>query len=227
MEVKKENKKRISYLEVVAVPGTKTRLILPDSSIVWLNGSSTIRYPQVFTGNERAVEFSGEGLFQVTENIDHPFIVNVEGMRIQVLGTLFNVWADPDSDYVETTLLDGSVALFLGKNHTSVADHILRMNQQAVFNRKSQLLEVKKVSAQTYSSWVTHHFHFEDQTMEEIAHLLERAFGVKIYIQSDTVRNMRLNARFTQQESLEEILSILQIPAHYTYQKEEGAFYIR
>ncbi|MCD7977627.1 MAG: DUF4974 domain-containing protein [Tannerellaceae bacterium] len=214
-------------MEVVAVPGTKTRLVLPDSSIVWLNGSATIRYPQVFTGNERAVEFMGEGLFEVTENREQPFVVNVEGMRIQVLGTLFNVWADADSDYVETTLLDGSVALFLGKNHTSVADHILGINQQAVFNRKSQLLEVKDVSAQTYSSWVTHQFHFEDQTMEEIAHLLERAFGVKIYIQSDTIRNMRLNARFTQQESVEEILSILQIPAHYTYQKKQGAFYIR
>ena len=49
----------VVYMEVSAIPGTKTSIVLPDSSTVWLNSSATLRYPQQFAGN-RMVELKGE-----------------------------------------------------------------------------------------------------------------------------------------------------------------------
>lgn len=215
----------IAYMEVSAVPGSKVKVVLPDSSTVWLNSNTTIRYPQRFTAGIRSVEFTGEALFNVVPDKEKPFVVNTNGFRIQVLGTKFNVFTSPD--LVEATLLEGSIALFKAKNQTNVADLILAPDQQALYQRKSGEIDLVKVKASCFTSWVDGQFMFKSNTLEEIVSSLQRAFNVKIHIQGEKLKRVRLTAQFFHQETLDEILSILQISAHYTYKKEKGEIYIR
>ena len=214
---------QFAYMEVSSVAGSKTRLLLPDSSIVWLNGASTIRYPQMFTENVRMVALTGEAMFEVRKNEDMPFIVNIDDMQVKVLGTVFNLYTNPNSRIIETTLLEGLVELYSGHK----AEPLCRLtpNQQAMYNNENGELKVSEVNAATYYSWITGHFNFERTSLEQIAIQLERAFDVKIHIKED-LRNIQFNAQFSHQESLEEILSILQIPACYNYKKEKGEIYI-
>lgn len=216
----------LAYMEMTAVPGSKVKVILPDSSTVWLNSNAKIRYPRQFSSDSRTVQFTGEAFFQVKKNTKAPFVVDAEGLRIQVLGTEFNVYTEPESQLIETTLINGSVALFGVKNDTKQPDIILSSNQQALYNKGNGYIDVQNVRASSYTSWVSGLFIFEKNTLEEIMTSLERAFNVKIHIEHDTLKKQRLTARFVHQETLDEILSVLQVSAHYKYKKVKGEIYI-
>lgn len=215
-----------NYITVKAISGAKTQVVLPDSTVVWLNSHAVIRYPQQFSSNLRQVDFSGEALFEVKKDVDKPFVVDVDGLRIKVLGTIFNVHTDEGTGVVETTLLRGSVALFDPKNNREVPEVILKPNQQALFNKKNRQMGVKDVDASFFSTWKSGSFEYNSHTLQEICQSLERAFDVKIQIRSEEMKKVRLTARFNQEESLDDILEILKISAHYTYSKKGRVVYI-
>ena len=215
--------KLIPNIEVLAVAGSKTRVVLPDETVVWLNGNSVIRYPQEFSSNDRVVSISGEAFFEVYKDKTKPFIVQFDQMDIKVLGTKFNVLAAADSDVIETTLLNGSVSIC---NASNQKEEILRPNQQALFNKQSKTVEVLNVEAESYVSWVNGNFNFKGITLTEIVRQLERAYCVKIHIQKDFLKTIRLQGRFTSEKTLDEILSILQISANYKYKRIKGEIYI-
>ena len=215
--------KLIPNIEVLAVAGSKTRVVLPDETVVWLNGNSVIRYPQEFSSNDRLVSISGEAFFEVSKDKDKPFIVQFDQMDIKVLGTEFNVLAAADSDVIETTLLNGSVAIC---NTSNQKEEILRPNQQALFNKQSKTVEVLNVEAESYVSWVNGNFNFKGIMLTEIVRQLERAYCVKIHIQKDSLKTIRLQGRFMSEKTLDEILSILQISANYKYKRIKGEIFI-
>ena len=81
----------IAFNEVTAPYGTVSTLTLPDSSKVWLNAGSTLKYPTAFTSNVREVEMSGEAYFEVHADKKHPFIVSTGDLKVTATGTAFNV----------------------------------------------------------------------------------------------------------------------------------------
>ncbi len=216
----------VSYLEVTAVPGSKTRVVLPDSSVVWLNSLATVRYPRQFGAGNREVEFEGDALFRITPCTEHPFIVKTDGLRVKVLGTVFYLSAPPASDKIETTLLNGSVALYTGPEPGTHPDALLKPDEQARYNKADGSLTVQNVHAALYASWIKGDFVFENNTLQEITEALERAFNVPIRIESERLRTQAFTARFTHQESLDEILEVLGVPAKYTWRKVKGEIYI-
>jgi ferric-dicitrate binding protein FerR (iron transport regulator) len=99
----------VAYNTLATPRGGQYQLVLPDGSKVWLNAASSITYPAAFTGDERSVNITGEAYFEVTKDAKKPFIVNIPGGTVEVLGTHFNVNAYDDEEDVRTTLLEGSV----------------------------------------------------------------------------------------------------------------------
>ena len=209
--------KPLSYLEMTALAGSKVHVLLSDSTEVWLNGDSWIRYPESFDDKNRSVELIGEAFFKVTKDQHRPFHVNMDGMSVQVLGTEFNVLAQKQSDVIETTLLEGSVALYKNSNKSLVPDRILVPGEQAVYSRQSGEIEVQSVQTSFYTSWVTGDYVFENSTFGQIIQVLEHSFNVKVHLTDRSLEEVCLTARFTHDESLEEILSVLQISMRYTY----------
>lgn len=209
--------KPLSYLEMTALAGSKAHVLLPDSTEVWLNGDSWIRYPESFDDKNRSVELIGEAFFKVTKDQHRPFHVNMDGMSVQVLGTEFNVLAQKQSDVIETTLLEGSVALYKNSNKSLVPDRVLLPGEQAVYSRQSGEIEVQSVQTSFYASWVTGDYVFENSTFGQIIQVLEHSFNVQVHLKDRSLEEVCLTARFTHSESLEEILSVLQISMRYTY----------
>ena len=93
----KEPEQELVYYETIAVPDAKTKITLPDSSIVWLNANACLRYPREFSEQVRQVEIKGEAFFEVRKDEKKPFIVQTDGIGIRVLGTTFNVDAEPEN----------------------------------------------------------------------------------------------------------------------------------
>ena len=203
----KEPEQELVYYETIAVPDAKTKITLPDSSIVWLNANACLRYPREFSEQVRQVE-------------KKPFIVQTDGIGIRVLGTTFNVDAEPEK--TEITLLTGKIGLYKYTNQSQMADRILLPGERAVFLKSDNKLSISTVHPENTISWVTGIFKFKDSSLADIMQELQRAFHVKIHIQNENLKKQTFNANFTEKETLEEILSVLQISARYKIEKRKG-----
>jgi ferric-dicitrate binding protein FerR (iron transport regulator) len=108
-EVKQD---KIQANNIISVPlGSKSKIVLPDGTEVWLNAGSKLTYNMNFGEKTRDVHLVGEGYFKVTRQEKKPFIVHTVKASIKALGTEFNVKAYPDESYIETILVKGSIAV--------------------------------------------------------------------------------------------------------------------
>lgn len=100
-----------NYTSIFSPRGQRTKVILPDNSLVWLNGGSSIRYATSYNLNQREIFLSGEAFFEVEKSASRPFFVNAGEIKIRVYGTSFNVKAFPNENTIETTLIEGKLSI--------------------------------------------------------------------------------------------------------------------
>ena len=206
---------QLTQITVEAPYGSKTKLYLPDGTLVWLNAGSKMSYAQDFGINERSLNLSGEAYFEVSKDPKHPFIVQTETIDVQVLGTHFNVDAYHDNLDVKTTLLSGSVAV---SNKSKSVRMVLKPNEIAIYNKVEEKLTRKVLeNAEDEISWRQGEFIFDDLPLQEIARELSNSFGATIQIADTTLQNYRITARFRDGEDLATILSVLHNAGYFNY----------
>lgn len=214
----------INYIEVNGIAGTKTKVVLSDGSTIWLNGDSKLVYPEKFKKAKREISFEGEGVFEVAKDRRKPFVVNLGDSKVEVLGTIFNIDTKTD-DIIEATLIEGSIAFYTGDK--DVPSVVMKPDEQIVYEKKTNKLLLKEVKGENYMSWINNNFRFEDEPIYSIAEQLERGFGVKINIKNDRLGQMKITGTFNHEETLDEILSIIQITASLRWKKDiDGEYYI-
>lgn len=152
--------------------GGEFKIVLEDSTVVWLNSESTLRYPEVFTGDERRVEISGEAYFEVKKDEERPFYVDSYGQEIRVYGTSFNVKAYGDENITYTTLESGVISI--RRSEGKGGEIMLSPGHQAKYVHDAETLDMKVVNTETITEWRHGRFVFEDQTLEEIMRDLSR-----------------------------------------------------
>ncbi|MEO8823915.1 MAG: FecR family protein [Ginsengibacter sp.] len=228
--------------QVLVKPGSKSKIILPDGTIVRLNGSSKLSYHKDFNKNVREVDLEGEAYFDVTKDPAHPFIVHTSNIDIRVLGTLFNVKSYEQDQTIETTLLRGSVEVY-DKDDPSAPKVILKPNEKLVFrkDKKEELAPQKnetKDSLKKYNpgqdisistlaankpdslkeeiSWLYNRLVINGDDFNNLATKLERWYGVKINILSPDLEKYHFNGIF-ENETLEQALDALQLTVKFRY----------
>ncbi|MFV0269028.1 MAG: sigma-70 family RNA polymerase sigma factor [Draconibacterium sp.] len=148
-EKKKETKKAEIIYNTLKVPrGGQFFLILSDSTRVWLNSESELRYPVTFPNEKREVTLIGEAYFEVTKNIKQPFIVHSEKQQIEVLGTSFNVTAYRNNEFIRTTLIEGRV-----KVSSTDYETYLEPSYQALVNSQNGHTTKQLVKTELYTIW--------------------------------------------------------------------------
>jgi ferric-dicitrate binding protein FerR (iron transport regulator) len=159
--------------------GGKFQLTLSDGTKVWLNSSSSLKFPVVFNGNERKVELHGEGYFEVAENKQKPFRVDVSGKgEVEVLGTHFNVNAYADEVSLNTTLLEGSVKVRVG---ASSKPSMLIPGQQARIFPNGEVRTTSNINIEEVVAWKNGKFHFGESTdMETVMRQIGRWYDVEV-----------------------------------------------
>ena len=155
--------------------GGEFKVVLEDSTEVWLNAQSTLRYPETFTASERRVKVSGEAYFKVHRDPERPFYVETDGQLIRVYGTTFNVRAYDDETAIYTTLESGSISL-TGAN-ANLGELFLSRGHQAVLTRDDDRLRLHVVDPTVVTSWHHGRFVFEDQPLERIMRDLSRWYN--------------------------------------------------
>lgn len=223
------------FSEISSPIGSKTKLVLPDSTVVWLNAGSKLTYDEHFGITNRNATLIGEAFFDVKHS-NVPFIINANGVHIKDLGTAFNVKAYPDDKTIETSLIRGKVEITLDKRPGEL--HILEPNEKLIVSNEPERKITKSVekrepitvlgnithyndddSIVVETSWVENKLVFEDELFGEVAKKMERWYGVNIRFDDDAIANYRMHGSFTN-ETIKEALDALKIGFHFNYKME-------
>ena len=182
--------------------GRQIHMELSDGTDVWLNAASAIRFPTVFAGKERVVEVTGEVYFEVAANAAKPFLVNVnKRMKIDVLGTHFNVSAYENEESLNTTLLQGSVRITgAGKSV------LLKPGEQAQV--ADNLSIVHQADTDKIIAWKNGLFNFEGMHLREVMRQLERWYNIEV-VYENNVPDIEFYGKLKRDLSLEELFVTL------------------
>ncbi len=229
--------------EISTQPGSRSRVELPDGSIVWLNAGSKLTYNKDFGTQVREVTLSGEGFFDVMKMKDKPFIIHTSSINIKVLGTAFNVKAYPEDKLTETSLIRGTIEVTIrnrpnDKIILSPSEKLVVKNTGANEKEAVQkdvppeaavlgnpLVSVDKLrynpldSAVAETEWINSRLVFRDETFDDLAVRMERWYDVKIEISDPYLRQARLNGTF-QSESVLQALEALTEMIPFRYEKK-------
>jgi ferric-dicitrate binding protein FerR (iron transport regulator) len=209
-------KNRFADIVVEAPPGTKTKMVLPDGTLVWLNANSKITYSQGFGVNDRNVGLTGEGYFEVTANAALPFLVKTDELQVKVLGTKFNFSNYPDNEEAIVSLIEGRVQV--GSLMNVREERRLSPDEKAFLNKKTGQMRVLNRKAQPSAEWTNGYLFFDDELLPDIAKTLERCYNVKIHIADKSLETARFYGDFVQREqTVEEVLQLLKSTGKLTY----------
>jgi ferric-dicitrate binding protein FerR (iron transport regulator) len=208
----------ISMREICTKPGTRTKIDLPDGTVVWLNDGTTLRYPEKFVGKSREVYLDGEAYFEVKSDPLNPFIVNNPIMNTEVTGTHFNINAYVEDQFFEATLLEGKVSLDRNNERT-----IMIPGEQVQYDVQKDLRIQKNVNPEDAAAWIKGKLIFKDEKLETAIKKLSRWYNIKIIL-SDQSLNKYLLTGTIQDEKLNQTLNLisLALPVQYKYKKENN-----
>ena len=193
--------------------GSKLKLTLPDGTCVWLNADSRLSYDNKFGIDNRDIKLEGEGYFEVNKNKELPFHVTSDDIKVEVLGTKFNVRNYPEDTLIKVALMEGSVALLNPQGKTT-----LKPGQIAHYDKKNKTTRVKTDGVKNANAWINGHLYFDEENMETIARALERAFDVDITIKDDTLKKMIFYGDFViESNNINEIMNIMAATNKFNY----------
>ena len=236
---------------IVTKNGNRTKIVLPDGSQVWLNAGSNLDYNNsVFNKDLREVTLNGEAYFDVTKNAEKPFIIHTKKMDVKVIGTAFNVRSYNYEKTAEASLIRGTIEVTLKDRKDQVIT--LKPNEKisiATDEPKQQVSKPSKTTAVKNDvkpipqiivkelkqnptnniiaeiAWTQNKLYFEDESLENIAPMLERWFGKKVEITNASLKNLRYYGNF-EKETMEEVLSYLKLSKHFNFKIEPDSVVI-
>ena len=180
----------------------KEFIYLPDGSTVLLNSESTLTYFNNFK-NQREIFLSGEAFFDIKKDPLHPFIIHTGDITTKVLGTAFNI--NSHNDKVIVTVTRGMVQV---EKKDKILG-ILKPNQQISVNKKSADFQQQSIQAEQSLTWKANSLIMDDITFTDAIHLLEKRFKTSIKIENTEINDCRIRASFLNDESLDEILTLI------------------
>lgn len=185
--------------------GNHYKLVLSDSTKVWLNSESSLRFPAVFYNNERIVELTGEAYFEVAKNADMPFRVKVDSIEVEVLGTHFNLNAYNDEESIKTTLLEGAVKVKKGREIVALTPG----EQAEIGHGGGASFTVRQVDTEKEMAWQAGFFEFDNTELPVIMRQISRWYDVDIEYEGNP-GIIKFGGRISKNLDLGNILALLE-----------------
>ncbi|WP_278365154.1 FecR family protein [Butyricimonas virosa] len=191
----------VEYNRLVIPRGGEYKIVLADGSQVWINSQSVLEFPACFVGKERRVRLQGEAYFEVSKNVEKPFIVDMGNKEIRVLGTSFNV-NDYDGKFV-TTLVSGKVQVFVNdKDYVLTSSMQVRVEEDDVF--------VEEVDVREFTAWKDGLFVFKKQKLREVMDILSRWYDVDVFYQNLELQNLHFTGTIQRHSEISGMLKFLE-----------------
>ena len=226
--------------------GVRKKIQLDDGTRVWLNVSSHLTYPANIGNGNRDIYLKGEAFFDVAPKEAHPFTIHTQGINVQVLGTRFNVKAYQADGSMETTLVEGRVAVSL--NGQADKKLVLAPGEKLTVTKKEPMAArpaanvrvidwgtvlaiVETITPATPGRkaselvWMDDRLEFKDKSFPELAILMSRWYNRKIILTDTFPADYRFKGTF-KKESVTEVLKALQVTADFNFTIKGDSIFI-
>lgn len=205
----------------ITIPYGRTfKLILSDSTTVWLNANSKLVYPAEFASNERQVFLEGEAYFKVSKN-GKPFIVKTDYSQTTVLGTEFNVRSN-DADDVHVTLIKGAVKVGDKTNSHQV---ILKPGEDATIHNDGHI-EQKEIDTDLYTFWKDGYFYFDQEPLKQIMQTIGKWYNVSVVFRNKNAMDYRMHFMSKREDGINGTISLMNRLKKVTLTLQGNTLYI-
>lgn len=194
---------------------------LPDGTEISLNKNSTLSYSSSYGKEGRKVSLEGEGFFQVAKDQDNAFIVDLNGSKIAVLGTVFNVKNYEKEGIATATLLEGSIRFEMPDQQV-----LLKPDQQLVFDKSTNKIDIENVSTDLVTAWKNRLIKYKSTPFSEFLNRLAKQYGVEISLQDEMLAEQRVTGAFDDSLTVEQILDLMKKNLSFKWKKEGDKYVI-
>lgn len=210
-------------LNVLEIPnGGEFQVTLADGTKVCLNAGTKLTYPIAFVGKERRVHLEGEGYFEVKRDENKPFIVEIKGMEVKVLGTSFNLRSFAADNRSTATLISGKIEV-----KTSLRRVELSPNQQADLLVGENKLDVREVDAAVYSAWTKGRFVFRRERLETILDDVSRWYNVTVFYEQSSAKDILFSGIMERYADISKTLEMLEKTGKVSFIIDEQKIIVR
>jgi ferric-dicitrate binding protein FerR (iron transport regulator) len=209
--------------------GIKGCVTLPDSSRVWLNSDSKLWYPDNFGADRREVAISGEGYFEVKHDPDRPMVVTTtKDLRVEVLGTVFNIKSYENDDNAVATLYSGSINIITNAPSGRPQTRALLPNESITIYDNEHAPVTATGCSDENSAWMEGRIHLRSTTVAEAIKILERWYGVEFIVDdgSRDILNYQITADF-RNESIVDIMDLVRRTSFIDYDIDGEKVFLR
>ena len=201
----------------------KIDFTLDDGTKIYLNKNSKFVYTNRYDKEDRSIKLEGEAYFEVKNNPEKPFIVEVGDARLRVLGTSFNVKTDEHAN-IKATLTEGSLRF-----EALDQQLILSPNQQLSYIASSSGIDVSSVDIDKELAWTEGVIRLKNVLFLDLIDGLMKQFKVNIVINNEKLKksSIQMTGTFAEEQSLEEILKVISTSYPFTWEKKNNIYYIK
>jgi transmembrane sensor len=195
-----------AFNQLIIPYGKTSELVLSDGTKVFLNAGSRLVYPEHFKNGSREVFLFGEAYFEVQHDAKHPFIIQVNDLRIKDLGTHFNISAYPSDSRIETVLTEGKLSI--KQNNSGLFDQSTELipGQLASYNRQTNQTSITTVDVENYVLWTKGMIKFESADLNRIVKKLERFYNIRFRFDDPMLGTLKISGKLELKEDLNEVI---------------------
>lgn len=222
---KQEAEGKVEYNTIRVPQGGEYNVTLADGTMIWMNSESELKFPVRFVDGVREVYLEGEAFFEVTPDSTRPFVVKTNDIRVEVLGTSFNIKAYKNEADVAATLFTGKVCMAPLVDTTNRV--VLSVGEQACWNQQKKLLNVSEVNLDRVMAWRKGVFMFSAENIDAVMHQIERWYGVKFIYEIKRKEDYVFNGYFSKDETLRSILETFTLAGGPEFKIDGNVVYVR
>ena len=205
--------------KIVVPPGQRANLTLSDGTNVWLNACSEMTYPASFSEDIRRVSLKGEAYFDVSKDVEHPFVVQTKKCDIKVLGTEFNVRvneAESDCEF-SAALLEGSIEL-TNKMEPGPSIRLAPMQKAEWTGGKMVVESIRNLDDYRWKEGL---ICFEDIRFADLMKRFEKTYDIRIVIQNKSLHDYKCSGKCRVSDGVDFILQVLQRSTRFTFSRSD------
>lgn len=202
--------------------GQRSKLVLPDGTLVWLNGGSTLKFTNNFSEKKRNVLLDGEGYFEVASKNGVPFTVSTSVYDIIVKGTKFNVCAYGEDVISSTNLLEGKIEIDYNKKIYPISP-----GEGVLINKNKGTIKSFKSDVNDSKAWIDGRMEFDRISFANLAIRLSRRYGVDITIENEDLKHKYFRVSLRNNETIGQVLDGLQFVFPFEYEIDDKNIIIK
>jgi transmembrane sensor len=210
--------KRPEIPQIIATTTAAQTDTLTDGSVITLNKRSGLTLAKGFNKNERRMKLTGEAYFEVAHDATRPFVVDVQNVEIQAVGTAFNIDNATDERFISVMVTDGKIKI---TSRTDVQFAV--KGETAIYDNQTGSLVIERKENKNKLSYKTRQFHFDETPLSMVVAELSKAYETVIVLKNKQLEGCPVVVTFDN-KSLDEILNILGTTFSFTVEKDGEIF---